>query len=102
MWVGTSRGGQGVEDFPTYVFPPGIGGNRYAAQGGLKVYVGGVWHEWTPSNTPLVSGHITALAVDRDGAVWIGTTLGLMRYSGPGPLDARSQRLWLPLLESRR
>ena len=102
VWVGTSRGGQGVEDFPTFVFPPSLGGNRYQAQGGLRVYTGGVWHEWTPANTPLVSGHITALAVDGDGAVWVGTTLGLMRYTGPGPLDARVPRLWLPLLENRR
>ncbi len=82
VWIGTSRGGQGIEDFPTYAIKPSIGGNRYMAKGGLKVLMGDAWSEFTTANSPLPSGHITALAVDGAGNLWIGTTLGLVRYSG--------------------
>ena len=81
LWVGTSRGGQNIEDSPSFVFPPNTG-NKYIATGGLKVLSGSEWRELTPANSPLVSGHITALTVDGSGALWIGTTLGLMRYTG--------------------
>ena len=82
VWIGTNRGGQNIEDFPSVVFQPGSGGNKYVAKGGLKVLAGTDWFEITPANSPLVSGHITALALDSSGALWIGTTLGLMRYTG--------------------
>ncbi|MCW5851851.1 MAG: hypothetical protein KIT87_17390 [Anaerolineae bacterium] len=81
VWIGTTRGGQNIEDFPSFVFPPNSG-NRYIPKGGLKILAGDQWRELTPANSPLVSGHITALALDSAGALWIGTTMGLMRYTG--------------------
>ncbi len=101
VWVGLSRGGQDVEDFPAKVFPAGQG-NQYDARGGLRVYVNGAWVELTLANSPLVSGHITSLTVDASNNVWIGTTMGLMKYSGADPADTRTPRLWLPLLSKGR
>ena len=83
-WVGLSRGGQDVEDFPAKVFPAGQG-NQYYAQGGIRVLVNGEWRTFTPQNSPLTSGHITALVVDSNDNLWIGTTLGLQKYTGDVP-----------------
>lgn len=84
IWIGTTRGGQNIEDFPPKVFPAGRG-NVYNATGGIRVYVNGQWRTFTPANSPLVNGHINTLAVDGNDVLWIGTSLGLMRYEGDIP-----------------
>ncbi|MFN8482887.1 MAG: PEP-CTERM sorting domain-containing protein [Anaerolineae bacterium] len=83
IWVGTTRGGQNIEDIPTRLRD--LRTNQYAAQGGLRVYANGQWSLYTPDNSPLVSGHINALTVDTANNLWIGTSMGLMRYSGGVP-----------------
>ncbi|MFN8472056.1 MAG: hypothetical protein U0822_07690 [Anaerolineae bacterium] len=83
IWVGTTRGGQNIEDIPTRLRD--LHTNQYVAQGGLRVYANGQWTLFTPDNSPLVSGHINALTVDSSNNLWIATSMGLMRYSGGVP-----------------
>ena len=85
VWLGTTRGGQNIEDI-TPMFRE-LHTNQYVAQGGLRVYdpTRNQWALFTPDNSPLVSGHINALATDTAGNLWIGTSMGLMRYSGGLP-----------------
>ncbi|MFN8500078.1 MAG: PEP-CTERM sorting domain-containing protein [Anaerolineae bacterium] len=83
IWVGTTRGGQNIEDIPTRLRD--LRTNQYAALGGLRVYANNQWTMYTPDNSPLVSGHINTLTVDSANNLWIGTSMGLMRYSGGNP-----------------
>ena len=83
IWLGTTRGGQNIEDITPRLRD--LRTNQYAAQGGLRVYANNQWTLFTPANSPLVSGHINTLALDGNQNLWIGTSMGLMRYSGGVP-----------------
>jgi hypothetical protein len=59
-WVGTERAG-------IFLFSPD----------GLKQI-----HHFTSENSPLLSNHITAITIDKNGEVFIGTDKGLISYRG--------------------
>lgn len=50
-------------------------------EGGVAAYDGSVWETYTPDNSGLVSGRVSAILVDNSGAVWFATDKGISRLS---------------------
>ena len=53
---------------------------------GLTKYDGKTWTTWTKDNSPLPDDVVKALAFDRKGNLWIGTTGGLAEFKEGGTI----------------
>lgn len=65
--------------------------------GGLAVYQGGVWKLVNSANSRFPSGatvNVNAIKADPNGRVYIGTSLGLLVYTGGSVTDTASYRLY--------
>ncbi len=99
VWIGTPRGATRVQDryWVTYTAANGFGnswisgiavggdGKVYFATngGGLTVFDGAARKTITTSNSAILSNYLTAVAVDKQNRVWVGTYgAGIARLTG--------------------